>query len=44
MEEKLQSSKARDVWSGMREITGFKKRGGAVEGNVQQANELNQFF
>ena len=31
---------------GMREIIGFQGRGGrgAVEGNAQRANELNQFF
>ncbi len=30
LEEKLQGSKARDVWSGMREITGFQRKGGAA--------------
>lgn len=43
LEEKLQRSKARDVWSGMREITGYKRKDEVADGNVQRANELNQF-
>ncbi|XP_059201627.1 uncharacterized protein LOC131981368 [Centropristis striata] len=46
LEHKLEDNNTRDVWSGMREITGFQRRGGgaAVEGNVERANELNLFF
>ncbi|MBN3312865.1 OXLA oxidase, partial [Atractosteus spatula] len=44
IEDKLQRNRVRDVWSSMREITGFKQAGGATEGNLEMANELNQFF
>ncbi|MBN3324503.1 SYT4 protein, partial [Atractosteus spatula] len=44
VEDKLQRNRVRDVWSSMREITGFKQAGGATEGNLEMANELNQFF
>ena len=44
-EDKLGNSDTRDVWRGMREITGFQRKGGgAAGGNEQRANELNQFF
>ena len=34
----------RDVWSGMRTITGFQKTGGlGLEGRVDRANDLNLF-
>ncbi|TWW80175.1 hypothetical protein D4764_10G0012050 [Takifugu flavidus] len=45
LEERLERNQTRDVWSGMRTITGFRKKGiCSADGNVDQANELNQFF
>ncbi|KAI2649597.1 RNA-directed DNA polymerase from mobile element jockey [Labeo rohita] len=45
LEWKLQQNNMREVWSGMRTITGYKSSGsGGVNGGVEQANELNQFF
>lgn len=45
LEEELHTRKIGDVSWGMREITGFQRRGRpAAEGNVQWANELNRFF
>ena len=45
LEFKLENNNTRDVWRGMREITGFQRRGGGTaEGNVQRANEFNLFF
>ncbi|TWW79918.1 hypothetical protein D4764_10G0009480 [Takifugu flavidus] len=45
VEERLERNQTRDVWSGMRTITGFQKKGiRSADGNVDQANELNQFF
>lgn len=43
--KRLQRKQTRNLWSGMRAIPGFQRRGRcAAEGNVDQANELNQFF
>jgi hypothetical protein len=45
MEDKLRQSQVREVWKGMRNITGFKKsNSGQTEGTQDRANELNQFF
>ncbi|TWW59213.1 hypothetical protein D4764_06G0007430 [Takifugu flavidus] len=45
LEERLERNQTRDVWSGLRTITGFQKKGiCSADGNVDQANELNQFF
>ncbi|TWW62767.1 hypothetical protein D4764_04G0014140 [Takifugu flavidus] len=45
LEERLERNQTRDVWSGMRTITGFQKKGiRSADGNMDQANELNQFF
>ncbi|XP_078802582.1 uncharacterized protein LOC144991990 [Oryzias latipes] len=45
LEERLQRNQTRDVWSGMRAITGLQRKGKpAAEGNVDRANELNNFF
>ncbi|XP_041827603.1 uncharacterized protein LOC121631042 [Melanotaenia boesemani] len=45
LEHKLGDNNIRDVWRGMREITGFQRRGGgAAEWDRQRANELNMFF
>ncbi|KAI4898966.1 hypothetical protein NFI96_016196 [Prochilodus magdalenae] len=45
LEWKLQQNNMREVWSGMRTITGFRSsNNGGVEGSVDRANELNLFF
>ena len=45
LESKLKRNNMRDVWSGMRTITGFQKTGSVgLEGRVDWANELNLFF
>ncbi|KAL0187591.1 hypothetical protein M9458_014690, partial [Cirrhinus mrigala] len=45
LEWKLQQNNLREVWSGMRSITGYKSSSsGGVNGGVERANELNQFF
>ncbi|TWW59307.1 hypothetical protein D4764_06G0008370 [Takifugu flavidus] len=45
LESRLERNQTRDVWSGMRTITGFQKKGiRSADGSVDQANELNQFF
>lgn len=40
LESKLQQSNAREVWSGMKEITGLNSSGPAVQGSHDIANEL----
>lgn len=42
LESKVQQSNAREMWSGMKEITGLNLSGPAVEGSHHLANELNQ--
>lgn len=44
LENKLQQNNVRDVWSGMKTITGFKVNGNQAEGSLDRANELNVFF
>ena len=45
LEKKLQENNTRDVWSGMKTITGFQKTGSVgLEGGVARANEFNLFF
>ncbi|CAJ1081508.1 uncharacterized protein LOC121656906 [Xyrichtys novacula] len=45
LEQRLADNNTRDVWRGMREITGFQRRGaGAAEGDERRANDLNMFF
>ncbi|KAK0146078.1 hypothetical protein N1851_014660 [Merluccius polli] len=44
LESKLQQNNIRDVWHGMKTITGFKVKGKQVEGSQERANELNVFF
>lgn len=34
----------RNVWSGMKKITGFKQRKDCIDGSFDRANELNAFF
>ncbi|XP_078811874.1 uncharacterized protein LOC144996348 [Oryzias latipes] len=44
LEMKLQNKNTREVWSGMRTITGFKERGWTVPGDVAKADEFNHFY
>ena len=45
LEWKLQENNLREVWSGMRTLTGFKTNNNrGVEGRFDRANELNLFF
>ncbi|KAI4905891.1 hypothetical protein NFI96_014096 [Prochilodus magdalenae] len=45
LEWKLQQNNMREVWSGMRTITGFRSSNNrGVEGSVDRANDLNLFF
>ncbi|KAI3369182.1 hypothetical protein L3Q82_026154 [Scortum barcoo] len=41
----MQNSNMREVWEGMKTITGCSsKRGAPIEGDVGRANQLNHFF
>ncbi len=45
LELKLQQNNVKDVWSGMRSITGYKQTGSQVKyGDLDWANKLNLFF
>ena len=44
LEWKLQQNNMREVWSGMRTITGFRPTSSGADGSVAGANELNLFF
>lgn len=45
LEWKLHQNNTREVWSGMRTITSYRPNSsGGVDGSVERANELNQFF
>ena len=45
LESKLQQNNMKEVWSGMRTITGHgKKADQMLEGDLHEANELNLFF
>ncbi|KAL0151264.1 hypothetical protein M9458_053455 [Cirrhinus mrigala] len=45
LEWKLQQNNMRELWSGMRTITGYKlSSSGGINGSVERANELNHFF
>nr|XP_054594182.1 uncharacterized protein LOC107378612 isoform X1 [Nothobranchius furzeri]XP_054594190.1 uncharacterized protein LOC107378612 isoform X1 [Nothobranchius furzeri] len=44
LENKLQRKNIKDVWSGMKKITGFKQRKDCTDGSLDTANELNKFF
>ena len=44
LESQLQQNNVRDVWSGMKKITGFKGKGDQTDGGLDRANELNRFF
>ncbi|CAN9505300.1 unnamed protein product [Ophioblennius macclurei] len=45
LEGKLQKNNMREVWSGMKNITGYgQSTNGSVDGSVDRADELNLFF
>ena len=44
LEAKLQQNNVRDVWTGMKQITGCKVSGRQSSGSLKRANELNRFF
>ena len=44
LESQLQQNNVRDVWSGMKKITGFKLKEDQTDGGLDRANELNMFF
>ncbi|CAM4691197.1 unnamed protein product [Leuciscus chuanchicus] len=44
VEQKLQENSMKEVWEGMKIITGCKKKSSIVEGDVVRANQLNQFY
>ncbi|KAI3367157.1 hypothetical protein L3Q82_008214 [Scortum barcoo] len=45
IEQRMQNNNMREVWEGMKTITGCSsKRGAPIEGDVGRANQLNQFF
>ena len=44
LQNKPQQKNTRDVWSGMKKITGFKSKEHQIHGNLDRANELNTFF
>ncbi|KAJ8367702.1 hypothetical protein AAFF_G00311330 [Aldrovandia affinis] len=44
LEDKLQRNNGREVWSGMRLITGYKLATGEEEGSLERANEMNEHF
>ena len=44
IEGKLQQNNPREVWAGLRTITGMKNAGGSQEGTKERADELNLFF
>lgn len=44
LESKLQNNNIREVWRGMKTITGYKERNRQPEGDVDLANEFNQFY
>ena len=44
VEQKLQENNIREVWDGMKTITGCKKSSGTVQGDVVRANQINHFY
>ncbi|MED6285369.1 hypothetical protein CHARACLAT_028611, partial [Characodon lateralis] len=41
LESKLQQNNIRDMWSGMKKITGFKQMDDRIDGYLDRAHELN---
>ena len=44
LEAKLQLNSVRDVWTGMKNITGMKGKDRQTSGSLDRANQFNQFF
>ncbi|KAI4888279.1 hypothetical protein NFI96_012150 [Prochilodus magdalenae] len=45
VEQRLRENNMREVWSGMKTITGYMQRtGSATDGDVERANEFNTFY
>ncbi|XP_048842540.1 uncharacterized protein LOC125715253 [Brienomyrus brachyistius] len=44
VEQKLGENNMRDVWKGVKTITGHNTKNGTAGGTVEKANELNNFF
>ncbi|KAI3359450.1 hypothetical protein L3Q82_013758, partial [Scortum barcoo] len=44
LEAKLQQNNVRDVWTGMKHITGMKGKDRQTPGSLDRANQFNQFF
>ena len=44
LEAKLQQNSVRDVWTGMKNITGVKGKDRQTSGSLDRANQFNQFF
>ncbi|KAI3367071.1 hypothetical protein L3Q82_009273 [Scortum barcoo] len=44
LEAKLQQNNVRDVWTGMKHITGMKGKDRQTSGSLDRANQFNQFF
>ena len=44
LEAKLQQNSVRDVWAGMKHITGMKGKDRQTSGSLDRANQYNQFF
>ena len=44
LEAKLQLNSVRDVWTGMKNITGIKGKDRQTSGSLDRANQFNQFF
>lgn len=44
LEAKLQQNSVRDVWTGMKHITGMKGKDRQTSGSLDRANQFNQFF
>lgn len=44
VEQKLQENNMREVWDGMKTITGLGKSSSSVEGDLDRANQLNHFY
>ena len=44
VEQKLRENNMREVWEGVRTITGHNTKTRATGGTMERANELNDFF
>ncbi|KAK0141969.1 hypothetical protein N1851_020343 [Merluccius polli] len=44
VEQKLQENNMREVWNGVKTITGYKAKSSSEGGTLERANELNNFF